>query len=812
MAEPLKGSGGRSYVRTEKLHDSAFALAKALDAAGWGHLPITSAYRDPSHNQRVDGASKSQHIEGRAFDIVVAGLSDAEKAKLLSDAVDAGVRGVGIYPGGNTLHIDTRVGSPVTWGPGADPYDGVDISRQPRWAQPILARMIEGKVQMAEAPLKIKVPAPKPDASGLDPAFEKMMLEGMRDEEPVDKNFEKEMSAALGFDPARGPSSLTRPGERSTAGIVAELQARAYGVDAGKVEKELVEVEKAQMKIAEAKKERAKLAEGVFDKRSAVLQGLALGLAPNVLGAIQATENALKSGTTKNWKSDYKGSAEVWKDAYEGYKETNPGEALVGEAAGSMAGLGGAQAAAGRALMRAAPPATGGAINFLAGNRGVLSQMTGGAISGAVGGGLSTNLGTGDVGKDALTGAVVGAAMGPAVGGLVNYLSPRAVPTRARGEMAQSLVRQGVPVKAVQLVGDAVPDNAPDQIRAFSAAVADRLDVGDLIRQGDTFTRDVVDLADARLGGRFSAAINQMGGRVAVDRQFIQALTRVARDVASKHQIEPAKRNFIIGGIRDIMTAVRANGGALTGEQFTEALRFKGAVGSMMGNADPTVKGHGQTINDAMMDWLERSAGPEAAEMLRDAKGRWRDYVKLKPALEKAVNNVANGAEGLLDPADVARAASKGTDQLKEIATGAKLIPTPKAAAKAEDASAILEWAKRNPVMGGAAGLLGVGGASNFPAIASAGGSLIAANPAVTSFGALGALGGIAGEAARRHAMNQPGYRDGLIRNALRGGTEDYAGQYFGPIGGLPHLWGEPAAPGQEADAPLAITIQGGSK
>ena len=70
---------------------------------------ITSGYRCPEYNRRVNGATNSQHMLGTAADIRVDGMTPRQ---LADHARTAGFRGIGIYS--NSLHVDVRQ-TPATW-------------------------------------------------------------------------------------------------------------------------------------------------------------------------------------------------------------------------------------------------------------------------------------------------------------------------------------------------------------------------------------------------------------------------------------------------------------------------------------------------------------------------------------------------------------------------------------------------------------------------------------------------------------------------------------------------------------------------
>jgi uncharacterized protein YcbK (DUF882 family) len=71
-------------------------------------IRVNSAFRSPTHNRAIGGASNSLHTLGLAADIVIDGMTPIEVASL---ANDMGLGGIKAYP--TFTHID--VGRHRTW-------------------------------------------------------------------------------------------------------------------------------------------------------------------------------------------------------------------------------------------------------------------------------------------------------------------------------------------------------------------------------------------------------------------------------------------------------------------------------------------------------------------------------------------------------------------------------------------------------------------------------------------------------------------------------------------------------------------------
>lgn len=97
-------SKGNGWIRVSR------DLVAALDRYRWatGPVSIISGYRDPAHNRRVGGATRSQHPLGTAADI--------PQRVTVARARSFGFRGIGYQRStGLVRHVDMRPGPVVVW-------------------------------------------------------------------------------------------------------------------------------------------------------------------------------------------------------------------------------------------------------------------------------------------------------------------------------------------------------------------------------------------------------------------------------------------------------------------------------------------------------------------------------------------------------------------------------------------------------------------------------------------------------------------------------------------------------------------------
>ena len=112
---PLLRSRGVDFAHS----DQSGLVPGLLDAlsgasAEFGRpLGVNSGYRSEAYNKKIGGAENSFHIGGRAADIDMRGMSEADRQKLVRELTQRGVTGFITYSGmPDALHVDMRPRDP----------------------------------------------------------------------------------------------------------------------------------------------------------------------------------------------------------------------------------------------------------------------------------------------------------------------------------------------------------------------------------------------------------------------------------------------------------------------------------------------------------------------------------------------------------------------------------------------------------------------------------------------------------------------------------------------------------------------------
>ena len=139
-SSPYDG-GGNVRIAKHVNTDIDTSLQSKIDAIAseFGKpFTVVSGFRDPEHNKKVGGASKSQHLLHNAVDISIPNASKEDTLRFVSIASKNGIGGIGVYHAGS-VHIDVRAGK-VAWGP--DHSSG----SIPGWAKATLQDHMSGKI------------------------------------------------------------------------------------------------------------------------------------------------------------------------------------------------------------------------------------------------------------------------------------------------------------------------------------------------------------------------------------------------------------------------------------------------------------------------------------------------------------------------------------------------------------------------------------------------------------------------------------------------------------------------------------------
>ena len=150
----LKGLSDTDFAKLTP--DVQTSLSKFAELQGT--VTVNSGFRDPVKNKNVGGVSHSQHLDGNAVDVSIAGMSDEQKAQTVANARKAGFTRIGAYSSETALHLDMATGSVASIDPkwSTDTHPMFDktikkMDRAPDWFKDGLKRDIGSTTEVASA-------------------------------------------------------------------------------------------------------------------------------------------------------------------------------------------------------------------------------------------------------------------------------------------------------------------------------------------------------------------------------------------------------------------------------------------------------------------------------------------------------------------------------------------------------------------------------------------------------------------------------------------------------------------------------------
>lgn len=101
---------GEVYIHPDLVQ----GLQKLRDLIG-NPIHINSAYRTAAYNKKVGGSPNSQHLFGKAADIVVLHLDISQMYHYALQIPEFIKGGIGVYPDNYFIHVDVRDNGPARW-------------------------------------------------------------------------------------------------------------------------------------------------------------------------------------------------------------------------------------------------------------------------------------------------------------------------------------------------------------------------------------------------------------------------------------------------------------------------------------------------------------------------------------------------------------------------------------------------------------------------------------------------------------------------------------------------------------------------
>ena len=258
---------------------------------------------------------------------------------------------------------------------------------------------------------------------------------------------------------------------------------------------------------------------------------------------------------------------------------------------------------------------------------------------------------------------------------------------------------------------------------------------------------EVMQAARTRLGQTFDSLASQIP--VQADNGLLADLGNI--ESSAQDALTPDRAGIISRQVDNVLGKAADGNGVITGDAYQALTAKGGVIDNAMSSNDPGVQNFAGQIRTALDAAMQRSAPPELAQQLSDARLQYKNLMTIAPLAAKA-----QGADGNISPLQMLQAvrsnfsdmAFRGGGTLGELANiGQRFMRPPPDSGTAT----------RNMILGG----LGAVSPSGIVAFSQA--------PIGATGAALGTLGTLAAGRAISSLLRSPYAANRLISNGLAG-------------------------------------------
>jgi hypothetical protein len=316
-----------------------------------------------------------------------------------------------------------------------------------------------------------------------------------------------------------------------------------------------------------------------------------------------------------------------------------------------------------------AAPKVAALVQTLTAARPVASGIAAGVGSGAVSGALEPTATGESRGKNMATGAAFGAAGGAIPGVLAKVAGGAKVDDAARMLMDEGVsltpgqamggVWKSIEEKAtsIPVVGSVIKRAQTRGLEDFNRAGFNRAlaPIGEKVGKDFNIGHEGIAAVEAKIGAAYDKALDNIK-IVNLDNTFGDEVGKVL-GMAAELGEGPAKQLTAIlkNRVIDKMTPA----GTMSAETMKEVESTLGReAAKWRGSADAAQRGLGDALREvqsSLRGAVERSAGPEAAQQLRNANEAWANFVRIRDAGSRV-----GAKEGMFTPAQLNSAARSG--------------------------------------------------------------------------------------------------------------------------------------------------------